>query len=91
MTEPTASHKAPTPETWLAGNPEVASRVDPTIAAAIMAILQVVLALGLHTHLGIDTDTLFGVAMGIGMLVTIGRRVQVGRRDTKTPESPAGE
>jgi len=67
-------------DSWIAGNPDVAARVDPTLAATLMALLQVVLALGIHTKLGLDTETLFEVVMGVGMLLTIGRRIQAARR-----------
>jgi len=68
-----------TPQEWLAGNPETAARVDPTIATAIMTILQIVLLSGLHTRLGIETHTLFEISMALGMLATLGRRFQQSR------------
>jgi len=73
------------PKNWITGHPEIAARVDPTVATVIMAVLQVVLALGLHTQLGIDTETLFGAAMGVGMLLTAARQIQVRRQTPKPP------
>jgi len=76
-------------DTWLAGQESIAARIDPAIAAIVMAILEVVIGLDVHTALGIDTATLVQFVMGAGLVATVGRRVQVGRRQRHTQSEPA--
>ena len=76
---------------WVAGKETTAAKVDPTVGAVVIAIVDILVMLNLHTQFGISEGDLLQVGLHVGTLLLVFRSAQLNLRGRKAPPESAPE
>jgi hypothetical protein len=78
---------------WVAGKGTTPARVDPTIGAIVIAVVDILVMFNVHTKLGVSENDLLQVGLHVGTILLALRSVQlnvVGRKGkAAAPAVPA--
>ncbi len=62
---------------WVTGKSETAAKVDPAVAAILLAVANLVVTLGLHTQLGLSPEQVLEATLQVGFIATLSRTIQL--------------
>lgn len=73
---------------WVMGKGDAAARLDPKIAALVLAVADVVVMTGLHTKLGISPEDLIVLMLNIAFALTLMRSIQLSVAQKQVQPAP---
>jgi hypothetical protein len=77
---------------WVTGNSTSAAKVDPTVGAVVIAVVDILVMLGVHTQLGLSEGDLLQAGLHVGTILLVARSAQLniqGRRRKKAEPEDA--
>lgn len=76
---------------WVAGQKESAAKIDPTVGAIVVAIVDLVVMMGLHTKLGVSESDLLQIGLHVGTLLLVFRSAQINVLGRNKATEPAAD
>lgn len=77
---------------WVTGKGTTAARVDPTVAAIVFAVVDILVTLNVHLQLGVSEGDLLKIGLHVGTILLVARGAQLnflGRRAPKEEDEAA--
>lgn len=70
---------------WVSGQSDTAAKVDPTVAAILLAVANLIVTLELHIQLGLTAEQVLDATLQIGFIATLVRSLQLNIRARRRP------